>query len=89
MHTGRKSSLKAKKKVIVVDPNDPIEAAIVARIIAGGSEAVIKKPEAMKKEIVVPKALNLRLANVREVLLILEKDKPKKGEKMVSRAQTE
>ena len=89
MHTGRKSELKPKKNVTIVDANDPIEVAIVARKAAGSSEAIIKKPEAIKKEILVPKALNLRLANVREVLLTLVNDEPKKGEKIVSKAKTE
>ena len=68
MHTGRKSDLKPQKKVSNFDLNDPIEVAISARKATGGSDAVIKKPESIKKDIVVPRALNLRLANVREVL---------------------
>lgn len=52
-----------------MDQDDPIDVAMAARKAAGSAETVIKEPEAKKKKLQIPRPLNLKPVNPKEVLL--------------------
>ena len=62
---------KPEKREDVVEADDPIEMAMGARKAAGTADTVIKEPEARRKKMRIPRALNLRPGNAKEVTLTL------------------
>ena len=52
-----------------MDENDPIDVAMKDRKAAGSTDTVIKEVEAKKKKLQIPRPLNLKPSDAKQILL--------------------